>query len=80
MAPVTAPSPDFPAIVVGPVAVRVQSATTFVPPLLLSTFLTSVKCAAWAVFVMVHVADTPAPSTNELPESVPAVQAQALAV
>ncbi len=56
-----------------PVAVSVQSVGTAVPPLSLVTVLTSVRCAAWSLLLIVHVADTPSGSTRLVPVRVPAV-------
>ena len=67
-------------MVVGPVAVSVQSVGSAVPPLSLVTVLTSVSVAGWSSLWMVQVAVSPLASTSEEPLSVPPVQDQALGV
>ena len=60
----TAGSPVGPVIVVGPVAVSVQSVGTAVPPLSFVTVFTNVSVAAWSSLLIVHVALTPFGSTS----------------
>ena len=67
----TVPAPE---IGVGPFAVSVKSAATAVPPLSLTTCLTSVSSGAMSSFVIVHVALSASASVSDEPARVPPVQ------
>ena len=74
---VTAAAPLTPVIVVGPVAVSGKLVTVAVPPLSLTTVLTSVSVAGRSLLVIVQVALWPLARVSWLPDRVPAVQLHA---
>jgi hypothetical protein len=77
---VTALVPATPEMVVGPVAVRVQSVGIAVPPLILFTTLRRVSVAGREEFMIVQVATALGPKVNWLPLKLPPTQVHALAV
>ena len=74
---VTVAEPEFPVIVVGPVAVRFTDEAATVPPLSLVTVLVSVSTGEISLLLMVQVAVWPKANTRLLPVKVPPVQLHA---
>ena len=74
LAAVTGADPVAPEIVVGPVAVKVKSVASAVPPLSLVMVFFNVKTGETSLLLMVQVAFWPGARTRLLPVSVPEVQ------
>ena len=73
-------TPLVPLNPVGPLAVRVQSVMTAVPPLSLVTTFTRVSFGASSSLVRVQVMSSPRPTSTVSPSTWPPSQTQSLAV